>query len=545
MITRPYWLQATEVTQRQWAAVMKTYPFKFKDCGGDCPAEMVSWDDAVAYANRLSVQHGLEPCYGDKGFKGLSCNGYRLPTEAEWEHAARAGTRTATYAGPIAILSKNNAPVLNDIAWYGGNGGVTYKSPADCAEVEGRALAEATCGLHPVGQKATNPWGLHDMLGNVFEWVHDQSGYGNLGVAYLDPLGSVMKTLVRGGSWISRASHTRCAARIGNNEPAWSVGFRLARTIGVAPPDCRKSEACTVDGRCSLVDGQCRADTDADCEASEGCTAAGRCAAFGGGCVVRDARDCGKLKRCQGDGACMAYPHGCGYPAVLVAPGRFVMGSPPGEDGREADEAQVPVTVSRAFWIQPTEVTRAQWQAVMRWTPAEVTNCGKRCAVTGVSWEDAVEYLNQLSVLEGLPPCYVGHRFVGLGCKGYRLPTEAEWEFAARAGTTTARYGDLDDIAWHSGNASKMQHPVALKRANAWGLHDMLGGVFEWVHDWDDAYPESAVTDPQGPDEGEVRVVRGGSWDSPAKAARAAYRAALEPGQRGNLLGFRAARTAP
>ena len=128
-------------------------------------------------------------------------------------------------------------------------------------------------------------------------------------------------------------------------------------------------------------------------------------------------------------------------------------------------------------------------------------------------------------------------------CKGWRLPTEAEWEYATRAGTTGARYGNVDDIAWHSGNSGKKAHPVQQKKANAWGLYDMLGNVWEWVYDWYGAYPIGSSVDPVGPGTGSKRGVRGGSWEEYIRLCRAAVRGSDSPSYRHYARGFRPARS--
>jgi formylglycine-generating enzyme required for sulfatase activity len=129
-------------------------------------------------------------------------------------------------------------------------------------------------------------------------------------------------------------------------------------------------------------------------------------------------------------------------------------------------------------------------------------------------------------------------------CTGYRLPTEAEWEYAARAGSSEARYASLDAIAWYSGNSGSATHPVGQLQANAWGLYDMLGNVWEWTHDWYAYEYGGAVPDPVGPSGGSYRVGRGGSWSYDAAYVRAAYRSLYDPGNRGGDLGFRLARSA-
>ena len=253
----------------------------------------------------------------------------------------------------------------------------------------------------------------------------------------------------------------------------------------------------------------------------------------------------------------LAWVAGCSPPApvsppaavcpagyVRIEPGTFTMGSPTGEEGREDDESQHSVTITRAYCMKATEVTRGEWQAVMGSNPAWFKMCGPNCPVETVSWDDAVGYANALSRREGLPECYAGSTFAGLGCKGYRLPTEAEWEYAARAGTTAATYGNLDSLAWYNENSGYATHPVGQKQPNPWGLYDMLGNVTEWTGDWYGDYP-GTVTDPTGPAAGSSRVIRGGSWDSDARGARAAFRSYRMPDFRQVNLGFRLSRTAP
>ncbi len=247
---------------------------------------------------------------------------------------------------------------------------------------------------------------------------------------------------------------------------------------------------------------------------------------------------------------------------VEIPAGVFTMGSPSSEEGRDADETQREVRITRAFWLKSTEVTQGEWESVMGSNPSSFTSCGKSCPVETVSWEDAVQYLNKLSEREGLERCYRRDgSFKGLRCTGYRLPTEGEWEYAARAGTTGARYGSLDGVAWYEGNSGyktqalgkksaarrnlqQASRSAAQKSANAWGLYDMLGNVWEWVHDRYGSYGGNA-SDPLGPSTGVNRVVRGGSWYNNAGYVRAARRNRDSPGKRFPNLGFRSARSIP
>ncbi|MBF0215002.1 MAG: SUMF1/EgtB/PvdO family nonheme iron enzyme [Magnetococcales bacterium] len=193
------------------------------------------------------------------------------------------------------------------------------------------------------------------------------------------------------------------------------------------------------------------------------------------------------------------------------------------------------VTISQNFYMQTTEITQGQWRAVMGNNPSYFSSCGDTCPVEQVSWNDLQTFITTLNARnEGT----------------YRLPTEAEWEYAARAGTTTAySFGDSEssfgNYAWYSSNSSSRTHPVAQKLPNPWGLYDMHGNVWEWVADWYGSFSSSAVTDPQGPSSGSYRVDRGGSWyDNPA-SLRSALRDRVYPGLRNLNLGFRLSRTYP
>ena len=235
---------------------------------------------------------------------------------------------------------------------------------------------------------------------------------------------------------------------------------------------------------------------------------------------------------------------GCPAGYVRIEPGTFTMGSPESEDGHSSDESQHDVTITRPFCMKATEVTQGEWQAEMGDNPSYFSSCGPNCPVERVSWDDAVLYANALSGREGLQECYTGSTFTGLDCTGYRLPTEAEWEYAARAGSTAATYGLIDSVGWYSDNSGSSTHPVGGKTANSFGLYDMLGNVWEWTGDWYGTYP-GTVTDPLGAGAGFYRVIRGGSWVDIAGLARAANRINVTPDFRFYFLGFRLSRTAP
>ena len=214
-----------------------------------------------------------------------------------------------------------------------------------------------------------------------------------------------------------------------------------------------------------------------------------------------------------------------GMKFAYCPPGRFTMGSPIDEPGRHDDEGQHPVTIGRGFYLGVTEVTQGQFQRVMGFNRSEIK--GDDLPVNRISWGHADVFCKKLSLLTG---------------RRYRLPTEAEWEYACRAGAAGpfAGSGKLDEMGWHMDNSDEAPHPVAARQPNAWGLYDMHGGVLEWCADWYARdYPAEAVADPNGPVSGKYRVARGGSWGHFARACRSAARANFNPAYQLEHLGLR------
>jgi len=227
---------------------------------------------------------------------------------------------------------------------------------------------------------------------------------------------------------------------------------------------------------------------------------------------------------------------------VRIEGGTFIMGSPANETGRSDNEIQHRVTVS-SFYMSRYEVAQADYEEVMGTNPSQTK--GFNLPVTNVSWFDAIEYCNRLSQREGLTPAYTINGTTvtwNRNANGYRLPTEAELEYACRAGTTTAYNTGAairNSTGWYDANSGKRIHPVGEKPANAWGLHDMHGNVWEWCWDWYGAYSTANQTDPVGASSGSSRVFRGGSWGLSAQFARSAYRGYDDPTNQYFDLGFR------
>jgi formylglycine-generating enzyme required for sulfatase activity len=230
-----------------------------------------------------------------------------------------------------------------------------------------------------------------------------------------------------------------------------------------------------------------------------------------------------------------------GMKLIWIPAGTFMMGSPANEKGLSGDEWQHEVTLTQTYYLGMTPVTQSQYQQVMGENPSyfqgtKIKAFSSHHPVENISWDDAAEFCRRLSELPA-------EKAVG---RVYRLPTEAEWEYACRAGSKTAySFGEssesLGDYAWFDGNSNNQTHPVGEKKANAWGLYDMHGNVWEWCSDWYDGYPEGAVSDPAGPQGGSDRVYRGGCFIGVAALCRSGFRYGRVPSYRFNGLGFRVA----
>jgi formylglycine-generating enzyme required for sulfatase activity len=209
-----------------------------------------------------------------------------------------------------------------------------------------------------------------------------------------------------------------------------------------------------------------------------------------------------------------------GLAYVWIPPGTFTMGCSPGDSECDADEKPAhKVTISTGFWMGQTPVTQEAYQRVVGTNPSNFK--GTQLPVEKVDWNEAQSYCHAVEM---------------------RLPTEAEWEYAARAGSTASRYGDINQIAWYNDNSGRKTHDVAQKQPNAWGLYDMLGNVWQWTADWyADKYSGNSETDPQGPTSSQFgwRTLRGGSSANAPRNARASGRSSYGPGARGGNVGLR------
>jgi formylglycine-generating enzyme required for sulfatase activity/serine/threonine protein kinase len=501
-LTKPYYLGVYEITQKQYEIVMGKRPSRYR--GDNYPVDSVSWDEAKIFCQKLS-ELPEEKAAGRM---------YRLPTCAEWEFACRAGGQTAYCFG-------DNESELSEYAWYKKNSNKT---------------------THPVGQKKSNRWGFFDMHGNAYEWCADWHGdHPKLSVT--DPLGpkTGIYRMIRGGCWKDEEFGCRSAFEAWSRPDIRNGGFRVA----VSLPD--------ISNMAYMADPQKQqpqrlGPNTSDFEAAKSEIPASRMSESEA--VLKPLN--GVSNSPPSPGSSVSSPtdamersekltNSMGITLALIPKGTFIMGAAAHELGRCDDERAHNVTLSKDFYLGVTEVTQDQYKNLMGKNPSYFQGDKRNeesgnCPVENVSWEDALEFCRRLSEL---PEEKKSGRV-------YRLPTEAEWEYSCRAGSTTTFYfGDdasqLGQFAWCDLNSIEITRPVGLKRPNAWGLYDMYGNVWEWCADWYGEYPVDAVIDPAGPGQGDARVYRGGCWGDKAPNCRSANRHWYSPTLRSQHNGFRVA----
>jgi len=512
------------VTGRLWKEVMgpNNMPPGFE--GDDLrPVVNVWWSDVQEFITKLNQQTGKK---------------YRLPTEAEWEYVARGGSKSKGYK----YSGSNN---IDDVAWYGGNSGRKYHW--------GRSKYSYMDSRKPrvVGIKQANELGIHDMSGNVGEWLYDwYEGY--TADARMNPTGRSPDSLrvVRGGSWGDDMNRCRVNSRASSASKSGDkyTGFRLALDPGVDSGDGSDSLTVTV-----TPNGGGTVSRDLDREAYPAGTNVTLTAEVAPGYVFNgwtaaaagkeDTVWSGKEKLFRvamiGNMKVTAVfekidiEKDFAVAMVQVQGGTFTMGCTE-RQGRYCEDNynELPphsVTVS-SFYIGKYEVTQRLWKVVMGSNPSEFSG-DAFLPVENVSWNDIQEFINRLNRQTG---------------KKYRLPTEAEWEYAARGGNNSKGYGysgsnNIDEVAWYAGNSGDKTQIVGTKQPNELGIHDMNGNVSEWVNDWYGVYTHEAKTNPIGLSSGSYRVSRGGSWYVNAEVCRVSSRNRDSPDNRFGSRGFRLA----
>ena len=577
-ISRPFWIGIHEVTNGQYrrfvdearydgsAEADDDYLLHFRDPGqhasseDDYPLVYVSWHNALAFCRWLTEREskaGRLP----KGYV------YRLPTEAEWEYAARGGSKSGgfEYAGSNDVA---------EVAWHGGN---------------------SDDKTHPVGQKKANELGLYDMSGNVWEWCHDwYAGDYYDGSGSTDPNGPLSggRRVFRGGSWNYAPTGSRCAHRaLGTPRYAYkAAGFRVVasfplesqeshtdavgqlgtRSAGVSVDVERKDGTPTRIGSKPIHKRGGAAITPPPQPTRIGSEPVGD---VGGTQATPLPRPPRVASEPMGDmGSKQVTPQEVPRPsaaAILTAPdlnitllyvepGKFQMGS---DDWLDNAEPIHTVRISRGFWMGRCEVTNGQYQRFIKDSqydgsreansnyllhfrdPGQHASSEDAYPLVYVSWHNAVAFCRWLTERESkagrLPKGYV-----------YRLPTEAEWEYAARGGGNSRGFdyagsNVVDEVAWYWGNSSgtngRETHPVGLKKSNELGLYDMSGNVSEWCHDWyaKDYYSKSPESDPVGPSSGESRTLRGSSYMSNPDRCGSTAHQAFRPQEAASNVGFR------
>ena len=443
-ITKGFYLGIYTVTQEQWECVMGNNPSS-KTKGAKLPVTDVSWKDCWGFIKKLNAKTG---------------DVYRLPSEAEWEYACRAGTATA--------YSYGDYMTMND------------------ANFDGESI-------EAVGSYKPNAFGIYDMHGNVWEWCEDWYGDYPDG-AVMDPRYPVTGEyrVLRGGSFGVNVSAARSSYRDYNapSDRLVSNGFRLARTA-----DFKATVPAPIPAVVMPVTGNILIAPFTEAKAKEIQKSVAKILQK----EVEEKVDFGK---------------GIKLDLVLIPAGKFIMGTPASETGRNINEPQHEVTLTKPFYMGKYEVTQEQWEAVMGtgflWFGGNPSSTkGAKLPVTDVSWADCQEFIKMLNVKTS---------------GGYRLPTEAEWEYACKAGTNTA-YSVGNSITKVDANIDGSgTKAVGSYKPNAFGLYDLHGNAWEWCEDWYGDYPVKAVTDPKGPTAGKYRVLRGGSFDYYESKARSSSR---------------------
>jgi formylglycine-generating enzyme required for sulfatase activity len=463
-ITKPFYIGKYEVTNELWRNITGMNP-PGPIRPNRVPTTDISWKASQEFIEELNKK---------------TSGGYRLPTEAEWEYACRAGTTTAFSFG--STFDKNLS-----------NGDTNIP--------------------RQVGSYKSNAFGLYDMHGNVWEWCNDLYGPYSIG-AVEDPAGALNGTnrVLRGSSCQHDKNLLRSASR--NNlffeatpEMLYYTGFRLVRTV-----DAKAVIAPTVPSPNLTViptTGNLLVSPFTEAKAKEVQKE-----------VAKSFQKEVEEKVNLGNGVSLDM--------VLIPAGKFMMGSRMQELERQQNENQHLVTITKPFFLSKFEVSQDQWQIVMGNNPSFLKNPKHPCS--NVSWEDCQEFIKKLNAsTKG----------------GYRLPTEAEWEFACKSGTNTDYYfGEnliMSDANYLATTVGTLK-PLGSYKPNAFGLYDMHGNVAEFCNDWLADYSNQPVIDPQGPSSGLNRVIRGGSFNYPMYNVRSSRRYSVLPTFKNYDIGFRLAK---
>ncbi len=482
-ISHDFYMSKYEITQAQFLAIAESNPSRIPGQPNH-PVDRITWGACQGFfANLLMITQ--QP--------------FRLPTEAEWEYACRAGTTTRFYWGEDRYYSE-----IEDYAWY-----------------------DINTGSQSVGQKIPNAFGLYDMTGNVWEWCSDYYGLYSIDDR-IDPQGPASGTnrVLRGGAFNSVLGSMfdppkgiRSAARDHRSPKTYNeaIGFRIVLEVEPeSPPSPTPTYTITATPTPTNTPTPTLTPTPSATNTPI------------------------EIPLIPPDEFIMPIPRlapgAKPLTLVLIQAGDFVMGNPDYQANGFTDEGPPhPVTIAKNYYIGKYELTQGQWEALMENNPSEGLP-GVDFPVSNVSWEDCQVFFDALNQL-GLS---------GWAVEGFRLPTEAEWEYACRAGTVTRFYwGDdqsetaIGDYTWYGANSSNMFKEVGFKSPNRWGLHDTSGNVWEWCQDWYGNYPADAQINPTGPETGSDHVIRGGGYTFDPVKLRSAERGWKAPVEKYTNVGLR------
>lgn len=520
-LTQPFYMSKTEITQAQYQTLMGDNPASFK-LSDSHPVEMISWSMAQEFLKELNKKHPQQDAT------------FQLPTEAQWEFACRAGT-TGAFSPDVTLQD------FSQIGWSGSNG---------------------TGSTHPVAKLRPNAFGLYDMHGNVLEWCSDNYvEYEPVSVTLVNPTGpsSSRSRVNRGGDWNYHPLRSRSSARSYNSPSGTSnrIGIRM-----ILPVDAEKESqrAITQNGTTGWYGWPADAPPPA-------------IAPFTAEEAKQHQTAWAKYLKLP-----VEYENSIGMKFHLLPPGEFMMGSTtehvehalrivgPHEPWKDAVRNEAPqhkVILTKPLYVGTTEVTQKHYEQIMGKNPSffSVSGGGKdkvanmdtdNFPVETVDWNDAAEFCSKLCQHEKLKPWYFrsSKTVTPLNGIGYRLPTEAEWEFACRAGTTTHywpgdRERDLNTVGWTQTNSGGRMHAVGELKANPFGLFDVHGNAREWIQDgWDptsyERFSKSPAIDPVVPfTKNYKRILRGGYGLRHAALCRSAIRILDPLDNKYQGLGFR------
>ncbi|MBM4142455.1 MAG: formylglycine-generating enzyme family protein [Lentisphaerae bacterium] len=507
-ISKPFYMGVYEVTQEQFEQVMGFNPSAVEDNiwpATDFKPEMfVGKNRAVNNIRNTGASMSVNPKDGwaDAFCEKVSAKAgmkVSLPTAAQWEYACRAGTTTTFYWGDDPAEASK----------YENLGDKSFTKAGLCKYTQqftyrNENQDDGFDKMAPVGSFKPNPWGLYDMLGNVFEWVSDWAPSYYFGAPTIDPAGPAYTV---GGAWRIWKGGCFSSGPGGafghpvHGPPIFvQFGFRVVAALPSVGAPVQAAKAASVaasakDKKAPKAAGPAdpQARVPAGCRAAPGTQAEPYTKSGWAQAIVHEAS---------------------GLEMVYVPAGSFLMGT--SKEAKESpyvhDGAQRRVTLTKGFYMGKTEVTQAQWEKVMGQNPSHFKNVGPEAPVESVTWGDC-------------------QAFVQKAGSGLRLPTETEWEYACRAGTEGMYAEELNEMGWYRENSDDTTHTVGTMKPNAWGLYDMHGNVWEWCQDYYSSLSEDEVTDPTGPKElggMRPRVIRGGGWGDYSSFCRSATRTAID-----------------